>query len=206
LSGFRYTLSRQVRTRSERSAAAAASYSGSDESAKRCSSPGYRKSSASSGRRDELASGIEILGEELVALFAVDLNRDARGPSGAELGERKARVHEQRAAGALAGLRKLLGDRDAEREAGVDGIVAEVGRDRHSALRERAEALLARERHSLVDGGERAPVEQLGRVDGVAGPTQLVGERLDAVREPLNVVVEHDVRHLPYLRLIDPLV
>ena len=95
---------------------------------------------------------------------------------GPELGDREARVHEQCAAGAGPRLCKLLGDGDPEREAGVDDIGADPLGGGHAALGQRAEASLAREGHALLDGAERAPIEQIGRVHGVPRLSQLVGE------------------------------
>jgi hypothetical protein len=39
------------------------------------------------------------------------------------------------------------------------------------------------------------PSKQVGRVDGVAGPAQLVGERPHSSRQSLDVVVEQNVCH-----------
>ena len=48
---------------------------------------------------------------------------------------------------------------------------------------------------ALVDAAERAALEEVGRVHGVAGGAQLVGERVDAGRQALGVVEQQDLRH-----------
>ena len=51
------------------------------------------------------------------------------------------------------------------------------------------------ERHALVDRVERPAVEQVRRVDGVAGGAQLIGEGDDAGGQPLRVVEQQDLGH-----------
>ena len=50
--------------------------------------------------------------------------------------------------------------------------------------------------HALVDAAERAALEQVRRVNGVAGRPQLVGEGADAGRQPLSVVEQQDLGHV----------
>jgi hypothetical protein len=90
----------------------------------------------------------------------------------------------------------LLGGHDPEGETGVNGLAGELVGGGHPALGQRAEASLAREAHAVVDGVECPPVEQVGGVHGVPRLPQLVGERLHSVGQPLDVVVQHDLRHL----------
>lgn len=128
------------------------------------------------GGGGQLARGREVLLEELVTLLAVDLHRYAGGPRSAERGDRDARVHEQGAAGTRAGLRQLLGDHHAEGEPGVDQAGAQLVGRRRSPLADRVEPGVLGEPEALLDAGEGAAVEQVGRVDGVAGAAQVVGE------------------------------
>jgi hypothetical protein len=127
-------------------------------------------------------------------------------PSGhaSELRDREARVDEQGPAGTGAGLRELLGDRDPEGEAGVDGLGADPVGGGDAALGQRAEPRFTREGHAVLDRVEGAPVEEVGRVHGVACLPQLAGERLHSVGQPLDVVVQHDFGHLRSSRAIDP--
>ncbi len=104
--------------------------------------------------------------------------------------------------GAGSGLRELLGDHDPEREAGVDGVGADPLGGLDAALGQRAESCLARERHALLEGVERAPGEQVGCVHDVSRVPQLVGERPHSLRQTLDMVVEHDLGH--GVLLIDP--
>ena len=69
------------------------------------------------------------------------------------------------------------------------------------SLGQRTEPDVAGEGHALVDRVERAPVEQVGRVHGVPGPAEVVGERLHSLGQPLDVVVQDNFAHsllLPY--------
>jgi hypothetical protein len=125
----------------------------------------------------------------------VHLHRHALGPPVPELRDGEARVHEDGAAGAGPGLRELLRRHDPEREAGVHCFWAELLGGRDAARREILESLRAGEGHSLLDRGKRAAVEQVGCVHGVAGTAQLVGKRLHAVGQSLNVVVKHYFGH-----------
>jgi hypothetical protein len=72
------------------------------------------------------------------------------------------------------------------------------------AIDERAEARFAREGHALLDGVERAPVEQVGRVHRVPGLPQLVGERPHSVGQALDVVIQHNLAHPRSSSAIDP--
>ena len=101
------------------------------------------------------------------------------------------------------GLCELLGGHHAEREAGVDDLGAHALAGRHAALGQRTEPDVAGEGHAVVDRLERAPVEQVGRVDGVPGLADLVGERLHSLGQPLDVVVQDNIAH-PCSSRIDP--
>ena len=104
-------------------------------------------------------------------------------------------VEEQRAASARPRLGELLRDHLAEREARVDELGRQVVGGPDAALEDRVEPDFLDEGHALVDRFEGPSVEQVGRVDGVAGGSQLVGERADAGRQPLGVVEEQDLGH-----------
>jgi hypothetical protein len=165
--------------------------------------PGVEEQLGLVGGADEGPRCVEVLGEEGVRLLAVHLHRHVRGPRIAELRDRQARRHQQGAARAGPGLRELLGGHDAEREAGVDDLGAHPLAGRHAALGQRTEPDVAGEGHPVVDRLERAPVEQVGRVDGVPGLAELVGERLHSLGQPLDVVVQDDFAHFPSSH-IDP--
>ena len=79
------TMSRNVSTRSVRSAAAAASYSGSEESAKRLLLARVEEDLGPVGQVGEGPRGLDVLGEERVGLPAVRLHRHVFGPRVAEL-------------------------------------------------------------------------------------------------------------------------
>jgi hypothetical protein len=49
--------------------------------------------------------------------------------------------------------------------------------------------------HALVEGGERAAVEEVRRVHRVPGSAKLVGERHHARGESLDMVEEDDLSH-----------
>ena len=129
------------------------------------------------------------------------LHGDALGPRVPELRDRQAPRHEERPARAGPRLRELLGGHDPEREPRVDDIGAELLGGGHAALGQGAEARFASERHALLDGVERPPAEQVGGVDGVARLPKLIAERPHAVRQPLDVVIQHNLGHpRPLLR------
>ena len=52
-------------------------------------------------------------------------------------------------------------------------------------------------RHPVLDRPERPAVEEVGRMHGVAGAAQLVGEPADPVRDPERMVEDDDFSHLP---------
>jgi hypothetical protein len=51
--------------------------------------------------------------------------------------------------------------------------------------------------HTVLDRVERPAVVEVGRVHGVAGVAQRVGETADGVREPERVVEDDDLSHCP---------
>ena len=96
-------------------------------------------------------------------------------------------------------LRELLPHHDAEREPGVDEPFGERSSCAFSARDELIrEAELLRVGHPLLDRGERAALEEVGRVHDVPHRAQLVGEverygdiyRLCYVRGPEGIIVE----------------
>ena len=117
------------------------------------------------------------------------------GPRVPELRDRETAGHEQGAAGAGPGLGELLGGHHPEREAGVDDVGTDPLSRGHAALGERAEARFAREGHAVLDGVERAPVEQVGRVHRVPRLSNLLGERPHSVGQPLDMVVQDNLSH-----------
>src|SRR5436190_514205 len=80
-----------------------------------------------------------------------------------------------------AGLGEPLGDHDPEREAGVDDVGSDPLGGGHPALGQGAEPRFACEGHALLDGLERASVEQVGCKYGVSRLPQLIGERPDSL-------------------------
>jgi hypothetical protein len=105
-------------------------------------------------------------------------------------------VHQQCSTRAGSRLRKLLGDRHPEREAGVHQIRAEVLGRRHATFPEGAEPDFPREPHALLKAVEGATPEEIRSVYGMAGFPQVVGERPDAVGQALNVVEEQNLSHV----------
>jgi hypothetical protein len=168
--------------------------------------PGVEEELGVFGRVDECACSDEVLfGEELVALLAVHLDGDARRPCLSELGDGEARGHEQRTARAGSRLRESLRDHDAERDACVDDVGAKLLGGGDAAFAQHLEAGLAREGHAVVQGGERPPVEEVRRVHGVTGSTQLLGEGAHSVGQTLDVVEQDDFAHPRPSSAIDPL-
>src|ERR1017187_8878816 len=131
------------------------------------------------GLLDELAGGVNVAfaDEDRVAIHPVHLHWPPVGPGGAERRDRDAGIEEQRPLRARPRLRQLLGREHPEREAGVhqpggqsfDGLVTAPD---HLV----GEADLLGMTHPLLQGAEGAAIEQVGRVDGVPGTAQLVGE------------------------------
>ena len=102
-------------------------------------------------------------------------------------------------------LRELLRGHHPERDAGVDDVCGKRPGSGDAALAERAEAGLARERHSFLERPEGLPVEEVRRVHGVTALPELLGERADSVGQPLDVVEQHDFAHLRPSSTNDPL-
>jgi hypothetical protein len=104
---------------------------------------------------DDLPSRIDVafVDEERIVVGAVDLDRHALRPrpEGPFAADRDARVEQERPTGPRASLGELLGDRLAEREAGIHEVGRQVVGDVHTAFTERVEALLLDERHALRD-------------------------------------------------------
>ena len=91
----------------------------------------------------------------------------ARPPATCRIGDRHARVEEQRAARAGTRLRELLRREDAEREAAIDELVRQGVRLAYASLDEVLESDLARMCDALLDRAERTAVEKIGRVHPV---------------------------------------
>jgi hypothetical protein len=49
--------------------------------------------------------------------------------------------------------------------------------------------------HTVLDRGEPSAVVQVGRVHGVAGVAQRIGETADGIGEPERVVEDDDLSH-----------
>ena len=92
-------------------------------------------------------------------------------------------------------MREILGRNHPQGEPAVDQFGGQPFGRPDAALHDLAEADLADVGHALVDAGEGAALEQVGRVDGVPGPAELVGERDHAGSQPLGVVEEQDFGH-----------
>jgi hypothetical protein len=84
-----------------------------------------------------------------------------------------------------------------ERKAGIDQLGGQPIDRLDATLDHLAEADLLGMADPLLDGGERAAIEEIGRVHGVPGKAQFVGERNDAGCQPQRVVKEHNFSH-PY--------
>jgi len=148
------------------------------------------------GLVDQRPGGLDValVDEDRVGVHPVDLHRDPGRPA-AELRRRDARVAEQRAAGAGPGLGEALRRQHAEGEPQVDQCGRKPLDRADPPLHHLAEADLPHVRHPVLQGRERAALVQVGRVHGVPGRAQVVGERDDAGREPLCVVEQHDLGH-----------
>jgi hypothetical protein len=118
---------------------------------------------------------------------------------------RDAGVEKERPAGARPGLGELLSRQHAQREAGVDEFPRQRLRRSHAVLDDRVEpAHVLDVCEAVVDRAEGAPVEEIGRVDGVAGVVQLVRERVETRGLALCVMEEQHVCHLASLSRVLP--
>src|SRR5215203_901398 len=146
-------------------------------------------------RLDELACRRKVLECPLVALHHVNLERDARRPRVAELGERKGRVEQQRPLRAAAVLGEPLGRGGAEREASVDEAPGQgVGRG-YATTRDRRESHLAGVADAVLERVERLALIEIRSMDGMPGGAKLVREGQEAGRLSLRVVKEQYLRH-----------
>jgi hypothetical protein len=137
------------------------------------------------------------VGEELVVVLPVDLDRDPVGPRPDRplTAERDAGLEQHGATGAGAGLRESLRLHHAAGDPGVDeGLGQPGGRLVGERVQVRS-AVGPRERRTLLDRVERAPPVQVGGVHGVACRPELVGERDDPRGQALDVVEEEDISH-----------
>jgi hypothetical protein len=149
--------------------------------------------------RDDLAGGIEIAlaGKNRVGVHGVDLHRDALRP-GAEgpfARNRDAGIEEQGAAGTRSGLGKFLGRHDAEGEAGIDQRRGQVVGQMDATLQECIRADRIDIGEACVDAGEDVAVEQVWRVDDVAGVPKLFGEDVDAGCQTQCVMEQQNFGH-----------
>jgi hypothetical protein len=154
------------------------------------------------GAVGQLSGCVEVtfLGEERVLLHPVHLHRNPVRPGVAELRHGQARMEQQRAAHAGAGLGKLLRRHHAQGEPGVDQpVTPDLLRRVEPALQDRPEPGLLRVGDAGIEVVERVALVQVGDVDGVTSGAQFVRECLDARRQPLGVVKQHDLRHDPLL-------
>ena len=149
--------------------------------------------------RDDLPGRIDValVDEVRIVVGAMNLDRHGvrPGPERPLPTDGEARVEQERPAGAGPRLGELLGNRHAERKAGIDQLGRQAVGSADAALPERIEALGVDERHALVDRVERSTIEQVRHMDNVAGRTQLVGECADAGRDALGVVEEQNLGH-----------
>src|SRR5580700_8104264 len=149
------------------------------------------------GLLDELTGGVDIAlaGEDRVGVHPVYLRWHPHGP-GAERGDRDTGIEQQRPARSRPCLRQLLGREHAEREPGIYQVAWQPlygpGPARDHLV---GKADLPGISHPVLEGGEGPALEQVGRVHGVAGVAQLVGEGDDAGGQSLRMVEEHYLGH-----------
>lgn len=105
-------------------------------------------------------------------------------------------VEQQRPSRSWPRLREFLRCDHAEREASVDEPGGQLFNRSGPASHHLIEADLLGVPDSLLDAAEGAALEKVGRVDGVAGAAQLVGEANHAGSQPQCVVEEHYLGHL----------
>lgn len=105
-------------------------------------------------------------------------------------------MEEQRAARAWPGLRELLRRHATEGEARVHRLGRQRVGGPDPALEHFDETDLLRVRDALLDGVEQSAVEQVGCVHRVSRRPQLVGERQDALGQPLRVVEQQYLSHV----------
>ena len=146
-------------------------------------------------RLDELTGSRKVLDRPLVVLHHVDLEGDSGRPGSAELGGRESGAEEQRSLGTWSRLGQLLCCHDSEREPGIDELVRQAGRREPAALLNRPEANLLRVADALVEVGEGLAVVEVGRVNDVAGGSQFVREREEALSLALGMMEEQDLGH-----------
>ena len=124
------------------------------------------------------------------------LHRHVRGPGVAELRHRHARVEEQRTSRPGTRLGQLLRREHPQGEAGVNELGREAIRRPRPSRDHLAEPDLPGVRDAFVDSVEGAALEQIGRVNGVAGPAQIIGEREETRRPPQDVVEHQNFGHV----------
>ncbi len=105
-------------------------------------------------------------------------------------------MDQQRPSRAWAGLSQLLCRHRTQREPRVHQPVIKTLSSVQTPLQDRAEPGLPRVADALIEIGEGMPVVQVGDVDGVASGSKFIGEHLHPNRQPLCVVVQHDLQCL----------
>lgn len=110
-------------------------------------------------------------------------------------------MHQQGSPRPVPGLGQLLRGHHPEREAGVDDLAGKLLRRAHAPRGDLPEPDLPHVRHPLVQRVEDAPLEQVGRVDGVARGTEFVGEGDHPGGQTLDVVEQYDLCHAGTPRL-----
>lgn len=123
------------------------------------------------------------------------LKGDLVWPHPAEDGGGDTVVIEQGGACGATGLREPLGGQDAEREAGVDGVVGEPRGCGHAALDDGVEPDLLGVHRPGLDGAEGGTLVEVRDGDPVPGRLELIRKGTDPGRESLGVVEQDQLGH-----------
>ena len=115
----------------------------------------------------------------------------AARPRAAERAGRHARAEQQSPVGAWPGLIELLSGHHAEGEPGIDEFIGQLFRGEHTTLDDGVEPNLLDVTHASFKVGEDPALEQVGDLDGVTEPAQLVRECEDA-RSASECVVKQE--------------
>ena len=156
---------------------------------------------------DECPSSVDVtlVGEELVVVHAVHLNREPVGPWADRplAGDRQARLVQQCTLHAGAGLSQSLRGHHAHGDAGVHEVGRKAGERAFDPLGERCITDALHDGEPLFEPGGNLSVIEIGGVHRVPTSLEPPGQSLHPVGEAENVMEQNNLSHLAIVQVSD---
>ena len=145
----------------------------------------------------ECASSVEvaIADEDRIEFHRMDLDGHVRRPRRPEVGQRHARMKQQRTTSARACLCQLLRRHHAHREAGVDNGGAQLPGGANATLDDLRKAELFGVRDAVLEAVELTPIEKVRCTDSMTFAPDVVGKGVNTRRQAVRMMKQENVCH-----------